>query len=172
MKQPQPKKHFQIKRLFGLAAPKAAAAGMDTKEFLEDLANSVTRRTSQLSELTFDEANACIVSLGGVAFQLFTRSKRTENYRKQQLGIKTIETDAQLRYIDELAAMRNWTADSLRKFCNTVIKKDSPTTTEEGNKIVEGLKAMNQRDGLISFPMQKPARSKGVSTEPKFRRVA
>lgn len=174
MPNPQPKKQFQIKRLFGLAAPKAAAAGMETKEFLEDLALSTTRRTQQLSELNFDEANDMIKALGGVPFQLFTRSKRTENYRKQVAGVKTIETDAQLKLIDELAAMRGWSAESLAKFCQRVIKKDSPTTTDEGNKITEGLKAMNRRDGLISFPKSTASTTstKSTSTEPKFRRVA
>ncbi|MEQ1644891.1 MAG: hypothetical protein ABL959_15690, partial [Pyrinomonadaceae bacterium] len=102
-------------------------------------------------------------------FTLFSRSKRTENYRKQVAGVKTIETDAQLKLIDELAALRGWTQDSLIKFCQRVIKKDSPATTDEGNKIVEGLKSMNRRDGLLQFPAAKPA---AKSPEPAFRRVA
>lgn len=169
---PQPKKQFQLKRLFGLAKPIAERACWPVKEHLETIAATVTNgRVKSLSELTFDEANAMIVRLGGAPFQLHTRSKRTENYRKQVAGIKTIESGSQLKLIQELAAMRGWTDESLFKFCNRVIKKDLPVTTEDGNKIVEGLKAMNRRDGLIAFPVRKPARSKG-SVEPKFKRVA
>jgi hypothetical protein len=175
MPKPQPKKHFQIQRMFGLAKEPAERARWSTKEHLETIAATVTNgRVSSLSELTFDEANAIIVRLGGSAFPLY--SKRTENHRKQQAGIKTIETDAQLQLIRELAILRNWSVESLNKFCQRVIKKDLPTTTEEGNKIVEGLKAMNRRDGLLAFPARTetvtdrgPSKSK---TKPKFRRVA
>ena len=165
----QPKKNFQIQRMFGLAKPIADQSGQDVKEYLESLAFTVTMRTERLSELSFDEANDMIEKLGGNRFVLLRRSRRTENYRKQQAGIKTIETDAQLKLINDLAAMRGWTAESLVKFCQRVIKKDSPTTTEEGNKIAEGLKAMNQRDGLLKFKRNTPATT---AVEPSFRRVA
>lgn len=158
--------------MFGLAEPKAKLAGMETHDYLADVVFRITReRTDSLAELTFDEANACIKDLGGVPFQLFARSKRTENYRKQQAGIKTIETDAHLKLIEELSGALGWDADRLRGFCQRQIKKDSPTTTEEGNKVVEPLKAMCSRAGIIVFP--KSAKSTASTTsEPKFRRVA
>ena len=173
MRKPQPIKDFQRKRLFGLAKFKAEHNWQTTHEYLGDLAFVVTReRTSSLKELTFAEANDMISSLGGVPFSLFTRSRRTENYRKQVAGVKTIETDAHLKLIDELAAIRGWTQDSLIKFCQRVIKKDSPVTTDEGNKIVEGLKAMNRRDGLLKFSTPHSAIRTPHSAEPSFRRVA
>src|SRR4051794_6836009 len=99
---PKSKRPFQIQRMFGLARKPADAEGIPVKDYLEGLAPSGKR----LSELTFDEANAVIVKLGGTAFSLRGFSKRTENYRKQQAGIKTIETDAHLGLIDELARGR------------------------------------------------------------------
>ncbi len=171
MNKAQPKKQFQIRRLFGLAKPNARDACMDIHDYLADLAHGVTdERTSSLKELTFDEANKMIVALGGTAFALVVRSKRTENYRKQSAGIKSIETDAQLKLIDELAGARGWTAVSLEKFCQRMIKKTLPTTTEEGNKIVEGLKAMNKREGILPFK-SKPAPI-AEDPQPSFRRVA
>lgn len=159
--------------MFGLAAPIAAAAGEDTHEYLGDLAFKVTReRTSSLKEISFDDANNMIVALGGTAFPFLTRSKRTENYRKQVAGVKTIETESHLKLMNELAGKLGWDEARLRGFCNRQIKKDSPTTTEEGNKVVEGLKAMVKRGSNVAvFPVgdrQKPA----VSKEPGFRRVA
>ncbi len=174
MKQPQPKKHFQIQRLFGLAKPKAELAGMNTKEYLEELRGQITRgRTMSLSTLTFEEANFMIEVLGGTPFSLFTRSKRTENYRKQVAGIKTIETDAHLKKIEDLAAQLGWDADRLRGFCQRQVKKDSPATTEDGNKVLEGLKAMNRRDGLLAFKTSETSETaQTTASEPSFRRVA
>ena len=169
----QPKKQFQIKRMFGLAAPIASAAEQDTKEYLEDLLGAQTRgRIDRLSAMSYDDANNMIVALGGTAFPFMSRSKRTENYRKQVAGVKTIETDAHLKLIEELAGMRGWTAESLVKFCRRNIKKDSPTTTEDGNKIVEGLKAMNRREGLLKFSPTTKVQSPKTTAEPSFRRVA
>lgn len=171
---PRPKTNFQIGRMFGLAR-KAQHGFDDDHDYLASVALEVTNgRTSHLSKLFYDEANAIIVKLGGDAVTTRPVSRRTENYRKQVAGVKTIETDAQLKKIDELAAMRGWSQESLAKFCRRVIKKDSPATTEEGNKIVEGLKAMNRRDGLIGFPVRTGSRSDRVSSQSqiKFRRIA
>lgn len=169
MTKTQPKKHFQIQRMFGLAKDKAAAAGMDTKEYLEQLADQVTLgETSSLKPLTFEQANDMITVLGGDPFRAYGNSKRNENYKKQQAGIKTIETDAHLKLIDEYAAKLGWDADRLRGFCNRQIKKDVPTTTAEGNSVLEGLKAMANRAGNVAqFP-----KAAAKTAEPTFRRVA
>lgn len=168
MRKPQPKKNFQIRRMFGLA--KAAHNWQNTKEYLEELAFVVTReRTSSLSDLTFDEANDVIVRLGGTAFAKYGQSKRTENYRKQQAGIKSIETENHLNFIDELARLRNMSPEGLEKMGTRMLKHWPPRTTSEGNKIVEALKAMNARDGLSVSGRQSAVSSQ---SEPKFRRVA
>lgn len=97
----------------------------------------------------------------------YGNSKRTENYRKQQAGIKSIETENHLNFIDELARLRNMSSEGLEKMGTRMLKHWPPRTTAEGNKIVEALKAMNKRDGLGSADT--PVRT---SVEPKFRRVA
>lgn len=177
MKKLQPKSNLQIRRLFGLASKPASAAGATPHDYLSKLASDVTRgRTSSLAALSFDEANAMIVKLGGDTITSRSVSKRTENYRKQKAGIETIVTDAHLKKIDELAAMRSWSSETLAKFCRRVIKKDAPTTAHEANKITEGLKAMNRRDNIVAFPSTGERASVRVSesakSEPKFRRVA
>lgn len=174
----RPKSSLQIRRLFGLAAKPASVAGVRAHDYLSELASDVTRgRTSSLAALHFDEANAMITRLGGDPITSRSVSKRTENYRKQKAGIETIVTSAHIKKIDELAAMRGWSPESLQKFCRRVIKKDAPATAHEANKITEGLKAMNRRDGLLKFPRrnaQPPVRNAGSSgeNEPSFRRVA
>ncbi len=150
MKKPQPKKHFQIQRLFGLARTPADAAGIPVKEFLEEIAFSVTRKPKRLSELTFAEANDMIVRLGGTAFAKYGHSKRSENLRKQAAGIKSIETPKHLYFIDELARLRNMTPEGLERMGTRMLKHWPPRTTEDGNKIIEALKAMNKRDGITA----------------------
>lgn len=175
MKKLRPKSNLQIRRLFGLAAKPASAAGCKPHDYLSELASDVTRgRTASLAALSFDEANAMITRLGGDPFTERGTSRRTINYRKQKAGIETIVTDAHLKKIDELASMRGWSTETLQKFCRRVIKKDSPTTAHEANKITEGIKAMNRRENLISFPSPKTQvpSPKTNSAEPSFRRVA
>lgn len=172
MPKPQPKKHFQIQRLFGLARQPADAEGIPVKEYLEALAAELLPRLSKLprlSELTFDEANAMIVRLGGTAFSKYGQSRRTENYRKQQAGIKSIETDNHLNFIDELARLRNMSPEGLAKLASRMHVPWPPRTTEQGNKIVEALKAMNKRDGLSANSRDS---QDSPDSQPGFRRIA
>lgn len=171
MPKPRPKTNAQIRRMFGLAKPKAEAARMDTHEYLADVALIQTeRRTSSLAELTFDEANKCIRSLGGDPLSRRGISKRTENYRKQQAGVKSIETENHLNFIDELARLRGMTPEGVEKLATRMHVPWPPRTTEQGNKIVEALKAMNKRDGLTQSQRSK-VKSQSQN-EPMFRRVA
>lgn len=174
MKKAQPKSNSQIRRLFGLAKPNAHTACMEVHDYLADLANHVTgERTASLADLTFDEANAMIKALNGDPFPKYGQSRRTENYRKQKAGIKSVETENHLNFILELAQLRGMSLDGVTKLAGRMNLPWPPRTTEQGNKIVEALKAMNKRDGL-STTLQKPARSKGVSVNPQptFRRIA
>lgn len=170
--------------MFGLAAKPASVAGVTPHDYLSELASDVTRGcTASLAALSYDEANAMIVKLGGDPIASRSVSKRTENYRKQKSGIETIVTSAHIKKIDELASLRGWSPESLQKFCRRVIKKDSPATAHEANKITEGLKAMNRRDNLVAFPVRTGSGSdrvsetqnpkpKATAQEPSFRRVA
>src|SRR5947209_8535594 len=107
MPKAQPKKHFQVQRIFGLARTQAELRGVTTKEQIEEVIFVTIDRNPRISELTFDEANKVIKQLGGDAFANYGHSKRTENYRKQSAGIKTVETEAHVKKIRDLAAQRN-----------------------------------------------------------------
>ena len=116
MSKTQPKKPFQIQRMFGLARKPADAARIPVKEYLEEIAAGVTRgEIERLSELSFDQANDVIARLGGTPFSKKGLSKRTENYRKQAAGIKTIETDAHVEFIRKHAERRNMTEEGIAK---------------------------------------------------------
>lgn len=135
----------QLRAIFGLGK-KLNCEKADLEELAADVTNG---RIERLSLLTFDEANAMIVRLGGEAFPVSPAvPRRTANHRKQQAGIKTVETARHLNLIDELARLRNMSPEGLERLCRRMIKKPRPVTTAEGNKIVEALKAMNRRDGI------------------------
>jgi hypothetical protein len=171
MRKPRNKINAQIRRMFGLAKPKADAAGYEVKDFIEATVLAVTlSKKHRISELTFDEANDVIQALGGDPIRSYGNSKRAENYRKQQAGVKSIETDAHLNLIQDLARVRNMSANGLERMAVRMIGHWPPRTTAEGNKIVEALKAMNKRDGLVAFPKQPSTVEDQPS--PSFRRVA
>lgn len=138
-----PKTTDQLRAIFGLGK----SLGMD-KTDLEELAFDKTGGTvERLSLLSYDQANLMIVHLGGEPFPALTHvALRTANHRRQKAGIKQVETGKHLRLIADLAAKRNMSAAGLASLCMRIIKKPSPQTTAQGNKIVEALKAMNARD--------------------------
>lgn len=140
----QPKAHFQIKRIFGLAKPLNCG-----EEDLRALAADVSGgRVERLSLLSFDEANAMIVRLGGEAFAKGSRTpRRTVNYHRQQAGVQQIAQADHLSKMDALAAGRGISPEGLERMCRKMLKGNSrPRTTSETNKIIEALKAMNKRD--------------------------
>jgi len=176
------KTNAQVGRIFGLAAPKAVLAGYPSaQEYIEVMIIENIPDNPRISQLTFDQANSIIKALGGDPFTAYGHSRRTENYRKQAAGIKTIETEAHLTKIREPAAGRGMSADGIAKLATRMRLPWPPSTTEQGNKLVEALKAMNARDAesnVKQFPT-------GVRTgngsdrvrsteqaEPAFRRVA
>ena len=168
--------------MFGLAAPKAKLAGIETQNYLENVVNVLTDvdgngGKQHLSELTFDEANRVIVWLGGEAFRAYGNSKRNENHKKQEAGIKTVETEIHVTAIREAAALRNMGEDGLTSLATRMNLPWPPHTTEQGNKVFEAVKAMNKRDNIVAFPKaggRNPHGSKGASSssQPSFRRVA
>jgi len=153
--------------MFGLAKPKAELAGMDTKNYLENVADVLTDGlVASLKELTFDEANKIVVWLGGTAFSTYGNSKRNENHKKQEAGVKSIETVSHIEFIRKLAEKRGIGESGLESLASRMRLPWPTQTTEQGNKIAEAIKSMIKRDA------EKAAQSEAVVAEPAFRRVA
>lgn len=150
----QPKTTDQLRAIFGLGKN----LGFD-KEGLEDLAAEMTDgKVERLSLLSFDQANAMIKHLGGDPFPASGGVPvRTANHRRQKAGVRQIETGKHLKLIKDLAKGRNMSDEGLQKLCLRMIKKPRPTTTKEGNSIVEALKAMNARDAAARSRVEKEA---------------
>lgn len=136
------KTYEQLRRIFGLAKPLNCGKGD-----LEELAwEASAGRVDRLSLLSFDEADAIIVRLGGEPF-LSAAPRRTVNYRRQKAGVPQIAQPAHLKLMRDLAAKRGIGDDGLARMCRRMLKGNSrPRTTAETNKIIEALKAMNKRD--------------------------
>lgn len=134
----------QLRAIFGLAKKRGLSL-----ESLHILVEAETGQTS-LAELTAAQANKVITALGGqpLSSNKSRAPRRTEQYRRQRTGAKKIVTPEQLNLITRLAAQRNWTAASLAKFCNRMIRRDKPASTHQANTIIEALKSMNAREGL------------------------
>lgn len=141
MKSVHAKSYDQVKAIFGAAKE----CGIDPGEPLRDVVEDVTRRTRSIKALTHAEAEKVIKRLKGDSFV----PTRTLQWRRQKAGIKQLVQDSQLTLIARLASQRDgWTGESMTKFCRKMIKRDRPITTDEANKIIEALKAMNRRDRL------------------------
>jgi hypothetical protein len=140
----QPKTSKQIRAIFGLGKKVYC-----TKEDLEEMASDVTNgRVDRLSLLSFGEANAMIRRLGGEPFPAMAAltPRRTVNYRRQQAGVQQIAQPQHLKLMRDLAAGRNMTDAGLQSMGLRMLKHWPPHTTDETNKIIEAIKAMNARD--------------------------
>ncbi|MGE0133290.1 MAG: phage protein GemA/Gp16 family protein [Blastocatellales bacterium] len=113
-------------------------------EQLHDLVEAETGQRS-IRALSREQADKVIVALGGVPLTKKV-AKRTRQHHHQQRGVKQIVTEEQLKLMDDLARGRNWSDETLTKFCRRMIKRERPATTVQANKIIEALKAMNARD--------------------------
>lgn len=145
----QPKTTEQLRAIFGLGKK----LGFD-KERLEELASVQTAgQVERLSLLSFDQANAMIVHLGGDAFPQSALSdplsavpRRTVNHHKQKAGIVTMASPKALALMDRLAAERNMTPEGLERMCLRMLKKKRPTTAKGCSAVIEAIKKMNARD--------------------------
>lgn len=135
----KPKSVNQVRAIFA----EARRVGLDG-ESLRDVIESVTRRTRSIKELTHAEAEAVIRKLKGNAFV----SLRTIQHRRRKEGVGQVVQPAQLRLIGDLASQRNWSAETLLDFCERQCGHTRPRTTGDANKVIEGIKAMNRREGL------------------------
>jgi hypothetical protein len=129
----------QNRAIFGAAN----AAGLDHDE-LRDLVADVTKRTRSIAALTYTEAEKVLARIKGKSFV----PARTLQWRRKKAGVKQLVQQAQLDLIVELASQRNWPPSTLEGFCLKVCKRKKPLTTDEAAKVIEGLKAMNRREGL------------------------
>lgn len=138
-----PRSLDQNKRIHGLAGQN----GID-RETLHDHAFEISReRTSKTSELSFDEANALIKRLGGEPLPASAApSVRSQQRARQKAGVKQIESARQEKLIRDLARGRGMTTKGLEQLAGRMHVAWPPLTTEQGNKLVEALKAMNARD--------------------------
>jgi hypothetical protein len=137
----RPKSVQQVKAIFA----EGRKWGLDDEQ-LRDLAEDVTRRTRHISELTYSEAERVIERLKGKSFL----PRRTLQYRRAKRGIKQVVQEGQLKKIADLASQRNWSPETVVKFCKRQCGHHPLRTTEDANKVIEALKSMNKRDGLWS----------------------
>lgn len=138
----------QNKAIFGLGAKRHCS-----HEDLQELAYDVTGgRTASIAKLTFDEANGMIVRLGGRAFSDQPRSRRTENYHRNKAGINAIATSTHIDFMKRLARRRQMNDEGLGDLSakiNSGVR--NPRTSKEVNRVIEAIKAMNQRDRTFNL---------------------
>jgi predicted subunit of tRNA(5-methylaminomethyl-2-thiouridylate) methyltransferase len=139
--QQKPKTNGQVRAIYA----EAAKHGIDA-DLLHDVVADVTRRTRSVKALTYIEAQRVIQRLKGKDFVPL----RTLQYRRQQAGVPQLVSKDQMNLIAELASQREWSIETLQKFCKRVCKREVPRTTADANKVIEALKSMNRREGLWS----------------------
>lgn len=104
---------------------------------------AVEPRTVSIAALSYTEAERVIHRLKGRSFV----PRRTQQYRRAKAGVVQIVTDEQLTRIAALATQRQWSPQTLTTFC--LRQCGHPVrTTADANKVIEALKAMNERDCL------------------------
>jgi hypothetical protein len=100
-------------------------------------------RVDSSAKLNKEEANALITRLGGTPPR---PSRQTLQRRRREAGVKQIVTQKQLNFLGGIWKRFDYRTDAgLRKFCQRVINRDRPVTTEEANKVIEAIKAINNR---------------------------
>lgn len=139
------KTHAQIKAIFALAKRQGIEMDEDAKAGLALTAS--VGRTDRISFLSFDEANRLIVHLGGDPLPSSGTPRRTVNYHRQQAGVQQIAQKNHLNKMVAMAEERGISKAGLESLCRRMLKgSPSPKTTAETNKIIEAIKAMNERD--------------------------
>ncbi len=130
----------------------AAKIGLE-KNDLHELAFDISgERTEHTSELYVEEAAKLInwLQLKASPNAAKIPSRRTMQYRRQQAGVKQIVTP---EHIDKMR--RLWfakpgrTESGLESLTLRQIKREKPHTTHECNSVIEAVKAMNRREGIV-----------------------
>lgn len=138
------KENWQLRKMFALGKPLAAAAGMEPKDYLEQLAAYLTGRELRLSELYFDEATEILTELNRRTKQANRGPVplRTEQHRRLKAGIKQIETQEHLQKIDRLRHELGLSKEYVAGISKRVNRgREVPATTEQGNRVIEALKS-------------------------------
>jgi len=123
----------QLRTIFAVGKER----GLDHDELREMAGGS-------LRKLSYSDAERLIQRLKGQSFVPL----RTLQHRRAKAGVKVMVQQSQIDLIVQLAAQRNWSRYTLSAFSLKVCKRERPLTTDEANKVIEALKAMNRREGL------------------------
>lgn len=99
---------------------------------------------SSLTALTKRQATQLILHLQNPNRQPARRRRVTTP------GVVELASAAQLQLIASLASQRPrmQTAEALQTFCKRTCGAETPRTSKQAEKCIEGLKKMNQREGL------------------------
>lgn len=97
-----------------------------------------------IKSLTYAQAEAVIQRLKGSSFV----PRRTLQYRRKKAGVTQVVQRDQILLIAALATQREWSTETLVKFCKRQCGHHPLRTTADANKVIEALKAMNRRDDL------------------------
>lgn len=110
----------------------------DFREWIFDLTNG---KSESSSDLSFEQKNHIISKLGGTPFE--SKQKRRTQYFT---NVKKMITADQKAKIEDLCIVRGMSSDGLKSLCTRMLKKAYPTTVQEGQKVIEAIKAMIERD--------------------------
>lgn len=127
---------------------KAAKLGL-THEDLQEWTFEITAgRTEHTSELYYSEAVKIISRLDSYVNPKQDQTpRRTVNYRRAKAGVVEIISAAQRKYINDLLTQRDISPEGYRSLCFRMFRHHGePRTTKEAGKVIEALKAMNERD--------------------------
>lgn len=133
------KTQAQVRAIYGRAKTRT----MDDDQ-LHALVTAETGKDS-IRMLDRKEADKVIVALGGTPLYRNNKSRRTTQHQRKQKGVKQIVTSEQLEFMSSLASQLDWKKETLTNFCQRQIKRGAPSTTEEANKVIEGMKAILSR---------------------------
>lgn len=130
----------QTRAIFGLAKGR----GLSDDE-LRSVVEEVTGQR-HISALSRHDADSVIIRLGG---QPLT-PRRTIQHHRKLAGVPALATPAHLDLMHSLARRRNISEEGLAELSQRVIKHFPPRTTSETNKVIEALKAMNNREAVCA----------------------
>lgn len=139
MKPARSKSTAQVRAIFG----EARRCGLDS-DALHELVAGLVPGTGSIKSLTFTQAEAVIEKLKGSSFV----PRRTLQWRRKKSGVTQVVQKSQLQLIAELASQRNWSSETTVNFCRRQAGHYPLRTTQDANKVIEALKAMNKRDNL------------------------
>ena len=139
-----------LKRTFKTVADRQHAGmwglvkkNMTDQEFREWIFELTGGKSESSSDLSFDQKNYIISKLGGTPFE--SKQKRRTQYFP---NVKKMVTKEQLDKIDDLCTLKGIGKDGLKSLCNRMLKVDHPRTVSDGQKIIEAIKAMIEREQM------------------------